>query len=82
MHKSELREPKIVFSKYLQNINGGKKSVKNAFPGVFNVNKLYFSVISNNLEDMCAKYEIMSFDFETQEDKVVVVKELPFPKAY
>lgn len=75
-------EPEIVFKKYLQNLNCKIKDVKNAFPGVFNVNKLYFSVVTNNHAEKSAKYEIMCYDFETMTDRVVVSKEIPFPKAY
>ena len=74
--------PEVVFKKYLQNHNCGEKDVKNAFPGVFNVNRLYFSVITNDSESRSAKYEIMCFDFETLKDRVVVSKEMSYPKAY
>ena len=78
----ENNTPEVVFQIYLQNNNCGIKDVKNAFPGVFNVNKLYFSVVQNNLEICTTKYEVWCYDFESMTDRVVVSKEAPFPKAY
>jgi hypothetical protein len=74
--------PAVVFNKYLQNLNCGLKDVKNAFPGIINGNRIYFSVVNNNIPDSIVKFEIMCFDFETMKDRVVVSKEIPFPKAY
>ena len=77
-HKSDTNmdnTPEIVFEKYLQNNNCGEKVVKNAFPGVFNVNRLYFCVMKNNLDESTAKYEVWCYDFENMKDRIVVSKE-------
>lgn len=54
----ENASPAVAFERYLQNHNCGEKDVKNAFPGILNIHKLYFSVVTNNNEDKTAKYEI------------------------
>ena len=47
-----------------------------------NVHKFYFSCIDNNLQTNRSKYEIICYDFETMSERVVVEKNLEFPKAF
>lgn len=56
--------------------------MKNSFPGVMNVNKFYFSCIANDFEKHRSLYEILCYDFETMTERVVVTKDLEFPKAF
>ena len=67
-------------SRYLTETNTNWKTMKNAFPGVINDHKLYYSVIESRHNNTIQCFKIMEFDFETLRERIIVEREEQIPK--